>query len=664
MRSDLCTVPIDGERRAARVVIDEVSGRFSRVTETVWQQLLHEQTEDTALWEQAHAANWTRQRSTSHENRFSLLAIRIPLGDVSRIAKGLVGLSGILFSPIAILFWSLVIVLAGVLALSRSAEWVATLRLMPLYLKTTSPWLISGTVVATKLVHELSHATMCERMGANSKSIGLFLFCGLPCPYCDVTDVWRLPSAARRAAVMLAGIYVELIIASLATLVWCISTDAATRLYAMNLMIVCGISTVLFNANPLMRYDGYFVLTDWLGSTNLRREAGEAFRRSIVAPVAGRGYGPTRHWGLRTIGLSVYHLASACYRVMVMVAIAVFAINIAAVFQMRFLGVFLVAIAAASWLVQRGQLMMGILQGRGPWSSVTWHRRGSIAACILGLILAILLIPTPRYRQATGWVDAAETTSIFLPAGSQVQLVETEFGHAVRQGDVMARLSDQSEHLERSRLSGELHLAKMRSDFARRDSLDRPEVAQQWTTLSAAEHAVASLLENAEQRLDRTQVRASESGIVLPGSVKLGIAKSRLTPWLAQTAGMVAHWPQPWCRICPNGRRHAVFLIDAQDLPWVTEGTNIRIRVESDSHRPSAKSNVETRIESISSIQPDDQSVTREAIYQVLCPLPEVEPGEMLDSVGTPCTGVVRLPSRAIGAELIQWIGEWVHGQS
>ena len=104
--------------------------------------------------------------------------------------------------------------------------------------------------------------------------MGALFLCLSPALYCNVSDAWTLPNKWHRIIISAAGIYVELIIAALATFVWW-NTPAYPFVnnLSLSLMVVCSVSTVVFNANPLMRYDGYYVLADWLEIPNLREKA-------------------------------------------------------------------------------------------------------------------------------------------------------------------------------------------------------------------------------------------------------------------------------------------------------------------------------------------------------------------------------------------------------
>ncbi|EMI20448.1 membrane protein [Rhodopirellula maiorica SM1] len=657
LRSDLDSIRIDEGQRAARLVIDDVSGRFSRISERAWQQLCRRDA-GPMLWKQAHQAGWTRTRSSIASRRFSLLAIRIPIGSIDGIANWMAGYSGVLFAPIAIMLWSAVIVAALLLAISRSPQWIHGLQNLPYFLSATHSLLIAATFLATKTVHELAHAVMCRRMGARSKSVGIFLFCGVPSPYCDVTDVWRLPSAIRRAAVMLAGIYVELIIAAIATFVWCAANDPAIRLLAMNLMIVCGVSTVLFNANPLMRYDGYFVLMDWVRSTNLRREARDCFQATVTSRIAGAAYGRFRRHDFRGIALSIYHAASLGYRSLILIAIATLLLSVADAIHLRFVAVVIVTLAATAMLLRQIKSLYVVLRGEGHWMRVRSWRRFVVVLTLVGMLIAVLLIPVPRYRHVVGIVDAADAVNVFLPPDSQIQTVATEVGEHVREKQLLATLANSYELIEQARLDGELRLAELQTIIARRSALDRPQVATKWATLQAAEDSVKMLLNDVHRRLDQTNVVAPVAGTILPPSPRTETTGDASSIWMAGQVGGLADSREPWCRISPQGQRQAIFRIDARDHDKIIKGSEICVHLQNGSTEVFS-----TEIQSVSAIEIDSQSITQEANYQILCPLPNSDSAEMMDSLGATCSGVIRLPSRAIAADLVYWISEFVRGQ-
>ena len=121
-----------------------------------------------------------------------------------------------------------------------------------------------------KVIHEFGHGLSCKTFGGEVHEMGVLLLCFSPCLYCNVSDAWTLPSKWHRIIISFAGIYVELMIAAAATFVWWNSPSATFAQHlCLSLMVVCSVSTVVFNGNPLMRYDGYYVLADWLEIPNL-----------------------------------------------------------------------------------------------------------------------------------------------------------------------------------------------------------------------------------------------------------------------------------------------------------------------------------------------------------------------------------------------------------
>ena len=150
------------------------------------------------------------------------------------------------------------------------------------WLRLESLFVLAVVIGVTKVLHELGHALMCKRFGGECHQIGPMLLVFTPALYCDTSDSWMLPNRWQRAAVGVAGIATEVLLASLATFVWVSTGPGLSHFIAMNVMLVCGVSTVFFNANPLLRYDGYYVLSDLCDVPNL----GERSRKLLAGDFA------------------------------------------------------------------------------------------------------------------------------------------------------------------------------------------------------------------------------------------------------------------------------------------------------------------------------------------------------------------------------------------
>lgn len=659
LRRDLTSIPVADRARSYRIVVDEISGRFTRVSERLWQRLCAGEDDDAELLSQAHAAGWLRSRETTAKKRFTPLWIRIRLGSIDWLAKSLENVSGVVFAPRVIAFWLIFIAVVAVAVLSRSDALLVSLQSLPEFLTQVHPLSIVLLFVVTKFIHELAHAVMCRRMGGRPGDVGILLLCGIPCPYCDVTDIWRQPSAIKRAAVMLAGIYIELIIAAGAAVVWLASHDHATQLTALNVMLLCSISTILFNANPLMRYDGYYVLADLLRSVSLRTEARSAFRNVIVRRIAGPGYGAGKKHDRRSLFLSVFHLASSLYRVIVLIAIAALLVQYASWFQLRNLALAIVTLATLLAATGSIRKLGGVICGKGTWQHVSWPRRVAPSSLMVLLFLLLLLIPLPRFRRAAGVVDAADTYAVFIPEDGVVGEVSAEFGQAVGPGDPLARLDRSVMQVQEARLQGQVRMAELRLQWARRFALDQKaglDGLQQWNMLTAAQRAAKEELAATHKRIRDGDLRSPVSGVVLPATARFPDDDQK-SSFLADQLGTSVASGQTWCRVGCDGKLHAVFLLDAADRTHLRIGSPVVI------HLPGwPQKIVHSQVASVSAIEQVDAGANQLSAYQVICPLPAVSDDQLLWMIGQQCRAVFHLPRRSLAATTLSWMEGWAGG--
>ncbi|WP_218933847.1 zinc metalloprotease [Rubripirellula lacrimiformis] len=658
LRHDLTSMVVDGSHRGVRIVVDEISGRFTRVSNDLWQSLCSgTATEDE--WQQARQVGWTRHRSEAKSTKFSPLYVRLTIGSIDTVAQHLAGVTGWLFGRRAVMFWATTILFAFALVISHRQQWMASFDSLGNFFAQANPIVLGGFFVATKVIHELAHAVMCRRVGSRCGSVGVLLLCGMPCPFCDVSDTARQPSAWRRASVMLAGIYVELIIASIATFVWLAARDPSVAWYAFNLMFVCGISTLVFNANPLMRYDGYFVLSDWIGSVNLRSEARSAFRAWVVAPIAGPGYRIRFSGGVRTGCLALYHAASTLYRLVVLVAIASMGLALADRIHLRSAMIALLAVAATMMLFRTARTWAAAIIGRGDWGGVSSVRRGGILIGGAALSLMLVGMPLPRYRSAIGHVDAVEAVQVFLPVDSIVADVNCGLGDHVHSGTTLALLSDDRMKIDLASLRGKIREAEAISWISRRFEISNG-AGSGGSRSGVADAEVVhwnKKLASIQIRADKNDVRAPVSGMVLPAEPTLPNDSLRGTMMLADYVGTLSTSSKAWCRISPDGQLHAVLQVDARDRNHIRLRSAVRMTIAA---RPDEV--IDSWIESVSSIDSDAGSTVRRGGFEVLCPLPMVDSDQVMAMLGSQCRAVVRLPNQSLAGDAWQkwkgWNGE------
>jgi len=274
----------------------------------------------------------------------NVLFPRIPLWDPDRFLKTWMPIVRLGFSKVGALIWLIVV---GIAIWQLVPEWgeikhAASNSINP------SNWLwLWGVFVVIKLLHELGHAFGCRRFGGECHELGIMFLVFIPTPYVDASSAWSFPNKWHRIFVGAAGMIVELFAAAIISIVW-INMNHETLLAQLmfNAMLVASVSTVVFNANPLLRYDGYYILSDWLEIPNLRQKSTEyalglikrhVFRVKQQQPLPPVG---------QRIWLFFYAVASSIYRVIVG-----FAIMMLVYFQIPVLGVLMAVGGAVTWAV-------------------------------------------------------------------------------------------------------------------------------------------------------------------------------------------------------------------------------------------------------------------------------------------------------------------------
>ena len=148
-------------------------------------------------------------------------------------------------------------------------------------------------------VHEFAHAMICRKYGGEVREIGFLFLYFQPCCYCDLSEAWMFPEKRKRLAVTLAGPYSELILMALTLIVWRVTIPGSLVSEVARLLIIVIWVTLLFNLNPLIKLDGYYMLSDWLEIPNLRSKSFTYFKNLFQRLILG--------WPIEKIGTSAKH---------------------------------------------------------------------------------------------------------------------------------------------------------------------------------------------------------------------------------------------------------------------------------------------------------------------------------------------------------------------
>ena len=456
-----------------------------------------------------------REQATRWRRRlFSAISIRCSGIDPTSILSVTNRLFGSCFHPVAMTVGFLTaLVLAGVVAVELpriESEMPAIAQLATL---ANLPYLLAAFVVV-KFFHELGHGTACRRFGGECHELGVLFVAFVPLLYCDVSDAWLLRERWKRVVVSAAGVLVELVIAGFAALLWLLSTPGLLHTFFLNIFVVTSVNTLLVNGNPLLRYDGYYVLADALGRPNLgpesRRAAAYFFDR-VVLGIARPRVTQTM-WG--ELGLIAFGISSAIYRVAVMVLILwVLAIAIEPYGLDRvpvLLGIMItLSVVASTPATVRSRMSTAREAGFSPVAAV-------FGTTVLGFSLASLfLVPLPYRVTAPFTVTPGSSTPIYVTEPGRLEMAVPS-GTRVEAGDLVATLTNPE--LESTLARAEGTLAVQQENL--RQLVDRragdPERSR---LIPAARKAVATteaIVAAIQERRERLSIRAPVSGYVMP----------------------------------------------------------------------------------------------------------------------------------------------------
>ncbi|MCZ6525362.1 MAG: hypothetical protein O6928_02200 [Gammaproteobacteria bacterium] len=269
-----------------------------------------------------------RRRRTTRRKQFlaklkSPLAVKIPIWDPDRFLEKTRYLAEILFSVSGGILWLLLTMTAMVLA---ALHWdVLVNNLADRVLALENLFLLWFIYPIIKGIHEFGHGYAVKRWRGEIHEMGTMLLVFIPVPYVDATSAYAFRNKYQRMLVGAAGIMTEVAIAALAMIVWTLVEPGAVRAVAFNVMLIAGISTILFNGNPLLRFDAYYVLADFLEIPNLgaraNRQLGYFLKRYLLDITSES---PPARSLQEAIWLVTYSLTSFCYRIVVMLGIALF----------------------------------------------------------------------------------------------------------------------------------------------------------------------------------------------------------------------------------------------------------------------------------------------------------------------------------------------------
>nr|MDA3875061.1 hypothetical protein [Kiritimatiellia bacterium] len=380
-----------------------------------------------------------RYRKRKTKERMSYLSYimfaRFPLFDPDDILNKLKPYAKMLFSKIGVMVWLVVVGLAIKTAVDNAG---ALMDQSQGVLAPSNLFLLYSGLIFIKALHEFGHGMACKVYGGEVHTMGIMLMIFTPIPYVDATASWAFRERRKRILVGAGGMVFELFVAAIATFVWANTQAGVLNALAYNLMFIASVSTLLFNANPLLRYDGYYILSDLLDIPNMYQRSTQQLRYLVEGKLLGKkNLQPASPFRNEQISLAVYGVLSGLYRVIVFGGIILFV-------SRRFLlaGIVMGIICVTNWiLVPIVKFVHYLLTD----PSLERNRGRAISVSLVSaaaLVALVAWVPFPSSFSSPGTVVAAPFSEVTARTSGTLISILAPSSEQVALGSPLVRLED------------------------------------------------------------------------------------------------------------------------------------------------------------------------------------------------------------------------------
>jgi putative peptide zinc metalloprotease protein len=389
-----------------------------------------------------------RRRREVRSRWLSLLFVRIPLVDPDAFLRRTLPLVRVLFSWFGALLWLGVV---GWAVKTGVENWTQLWEQGQSFLAPGNIGWLYVALFLLKLLHELGHAYSCRHFGGEVHTLGVMILVFSPVPFVDATAAWSFRERRKRVIVGAAGMIVELFVGALAMLVWASTGPGAVNAVAYNVIFIASVSTLLANINPLLRFDGYYILCDLIDLPNLNQRATRLWRhwierfffglRKSISPAESRR---------EAVWLGIYGAGSFVYRFFLFAGVLLFVAG-----QWLLLGAAMAVVGVVTWVIIPLGRLIHYLSSSPQIERV--RRRATLATLGAGAaaVALLALVPVPDTFTAPGIVHGENYTLVFTGSEGYFQELVAPSGTPVRRGELLIRMTNRELALERERARAE-----------------------------------------------------------------------------------------------------------------------------------------------------------------------------------------------------------------
>ena len=520
----------------------------------------------------------------------SVMSIRFPGVDPERFL-------GWLYPKVRFLFWrsttiacTILMISAVVLVLSNLNEFYSKLPEFGQFFNIRNILFMGAIMIVTKSIHELGHGLMCKHFGGECHEIGFMLLVMTPAMYCNTSDSWLLPNKWHRIAIGAGGMYVETVIAAMATFVWWYTHPGWLHYLALNTVFLCSISTIIFNLNPLLRYDGYYMLSDYLEIPNLAQKSKTSMINWLrvgclgMKPVQHRSLPKRRKWAFAS-----YSVASFGYRWFVMLAIFWFLIQIFEPYGLSILAHGMIAMSLVGMVVIPMFKLTKFFLYPGRLREVKPIRLVVTAAIVSAVAAFLFMIPVSRNVTASFVLRPVDAERVFVVESGKIKSLEKHPGDQVAKGETIAVLENDQLHLEAEKLNGALAHERASMATLKLASRERVGVGRQISETAARIAMLERRLEVQAEKGKFMDLVASRSGVIIapPNLVARPASEfgGRMQSWSgspmdAENRGAQFEASTLFCIVGDPDQMQAMLVVNESDIKLVSVGQKVQLMMD------------------------------------------------------------------------------------
>ena len=511
---------------------------------------------------ESETGNSTARRIEQHEQQqkqqlvsyLNPMMMRIPLFNPDPYITPIARFIGFLVSPVGMVIWASVCVF-GFFQLAQNWDEFYVNRVNS-FGPTDFAW-IALTWVVLKLVHELAHSVVCKKFGGRVQSCGILFLLMIPMPYVDVTSAWRFENKWKRILVSAAGMMSEIFLAAIACWVWATSSPGPLQYHAGNVIISATLHTLIFNINPLMKFDGYYMLIDWLEIPNLATQGRAWLKGFFKRLYFGNKQEPLKETGYRGLAVRSYGVLAMLWFFSIAVGL-----SLAASSFMEGFGLLIALIGLTLWAVlPLIKLIKFVSVGTKTENPNRAWFASAMTATLLLLGCFLYLCPSPSVVSAPVVIDYEPLSIIRAKSTGFATSIHVADGQQVKEGDLLVTLHNPDLEHELHSLLIDIQISELRSNAL----FNAGEISQVQLEQEALESMTKRKIE-LEQRIAELQIYAPQSGNVLARD-------------LDQQVGQYFSPGDEILSIAKPGEIHAIALTRQDDIDWVVGNPDAKIEL-------------------------------------------------------------------------------------